>query len=357
MTKRLERIREQMSNRRVDALLLTKLVNIRYISGFTGSTATVIITADQAIILVDSRYVLQASSECPGFDVTLYSNDVLKAAAEILNEMSPVKLGFEPDYITYSTHRKLRRLVAKNTRFIGVKGIVEKLRMVKDADEIAIIKRAAVVADKCFSHIVSWVKPGMTEREIALEIDTYMRKSGAEKQSFDTIAAAGPNSARPHHQPTDAVLEQGQMLKMDFGATVDGYNSDLTRTIFMGEPDERQREVYNVVLEAQLAALAAIAPGAKGSDIDAVAREHIKSQEYGDYFGHGLGHSLGLLVHDGAGLSPTSDVVLEPGMVFTVEPGIYVEDWGGVRIEDDIVVTESGVEVITKSAKDIVIVS
>jgi len=357
MAKRLEQIRREMNARRVDALLLTNLINIRYISGFTGSTATVVITADQAVILVDSRYVLQASKECPGFDVTLYSGDVLKAAADIINEVSPNRLGFEPDYMTYSIHRKLRRLIARGTRLIGVKGIVEKLRMVKDEGEVEIIRRAAAVADECFSHIVKWVKPGMTEREIALEIDIFMRKQGAEKQSFDTIAAAGPNAARPHHQPTDAVLQKGQMLKLDFGAVVDGYCSDLTRTIFMGEPDERQCEVYNVVLEAQLAAIDAIAPGKKGKEIDAVAREYIQSKGYGDYFGHGLGHSLGLSVHDGAGLSPTNEAILEPGMALTVEPGIYIEDWGGVRIEDDVVVTDSGVEVLTKSTKEIVVVS
>ncbi|MEN6519980.1 MAG: Xaa-Pro peptidase family protein [Armatimonadota bacterium] len=356
MSKRLERIREEMSKQRVDAMLITNLVNIRYISGFTGSTATVIITNDEAIILVDSRYVLQASGECPDFDVILYSGGVLEAAAEILDESAPKRLGFEPNCVTYSTHLELRRVVSKNTRLIGVKGMVEKLRMVKDSGEIDAIKRAVVVADKCFSHVVSWVKPGMTEREIALEMDTYMRKLGAEKESFDTIVAAGPNAACPHHQPTGDVLKEGQMLKMDFGALVDGYCSDLTRTIFMGEPDERQREVYNVVLDAQMAAIHAIKPGVKGSEIDTIAREHIKSEGYGDYFGHGLGHSIGLTVHDGDGFSQRSSIVLEPGMVITVEPGIYVEDWGGVRIEDDIVVTESGVEVLTKSTKDIVVV-
>lgn len=354
---RLERIRAEAARSRLDALLLTNIVNIRYASGFTGSTATVVITPDRAIILVDFRYALQAAEECAGFEIVQYSADVLKAISELLNEMSPRRLGFEAGHVTYSYHKKLRSLLSRDIRLFATERLIERLRLVKDPCEIEKIKNAVAVVDKTFSHIIKHIKPGMTEREVALEIDTFMRKHGADKPGFDTIVAAGPNAAFPHHSPTDAVLQPGQMVKMDFGAALNGYNSDITRTVFLGQPDEKQREIYNIVLDAQLKAIGAIRPGMAGKDADAVAREYIASKGYGDNFGHGLGHSLGIEVHDGPGLSPSSDTVLAPGMVMTVEPGIYIEGWGGVRIEDDIVVTDSGAKILMKSTKKMIVIS
>lgn len=353
---RTTQVRALLATHKLDALLLTNLVNIRYVSGFTGSTASVVITHSRSIILVDSRYVLQAGQECVGYEVVQFSGDILTAATEMLNEMSPARLGFEADFVTYSSHRKLRRLIKKSIRLVGTKGLVESLRLVKDAEEVEKIRLAAKLVDDCFDYIVGFVKPGMTEREVALEIDVYLRRHGAEKQGFDTIAAAGPNAAFPHHQPTYAVLELGQMVKLDYGALLNGYNSDITRTIFLGPPDAKQREVYATVLAAQQSAIEAIRPGKIGKEIDAVARDYIKDHGYGDYFGHGLGHSLGIDVHDGGGLTTTSEIVLAPGMVMTVEPGIYIEGWGGVRIEDDIVVTETGVEVLTHATKDVIVI-
>ena len=353
---RVDLVREKIREKKIGALVLTALPNIRYVSGFTGSTATVLITLDRAIILVDARYTLQAGQECPGFEVIQYSGDVLKSAAGLVNEMAPGRLGFEAEHMTYSSHARLRSLVSKETKLTSTKRIVESIRYVKDPDEIEKIRRAVVIVDECFSYIIKHIKPGMMEREVALDIDTFMRKHGAEMQGFETIVAAGPNAAFPHHKPTDAVLQAGQMVKLDYGALLDGYNSDITRTIFLGEPDDKQREVYNVVLGAQLAAIDAIRPGKSGKEIDAVARDYITSKGYGDNFGHGLGHSLGVEVHDGPGLSPTSEVVLLSGMVMTVEPGIYIEGWGGVRIEDDVVVWDDGAEILTKSTKDVVVV-
>ncbi|MBI2843011.1 MAG: aminopeptidase P family protein [Armatimonadetes bacterium] len=352
---RLNRIRERMGGRRLDAILLTDLDNIRYASGFTGSTATVLITKSDAIILVDPRYTLQASEECSRFQAEEYSGDVWQAVGDLVNRIAPARLGFEADHITYSNHKKLRSLVSRSIRLAATKNLVEGLRYIKDAGEIEKIRKAVAVTDECFPYIVRYVRPGMTEQQVALEIDIFMRKHGA-RPGFETIAAAGPNAAFPHHKPTDAVLEVGQMLKLDFGAFLSGYNSDITRTVFLGQPDEKQQEVYNIVLGAQMSAIEAIQPGKPGKEIDAVARDYIAARGYGDYFGHGLGHSLGVSVHDGPGLSKTSDVVLAPGMVMTVEPGIYIEDWGGVRIEDDVLVTQSGCEVLTKSTKEILVV-
>jgi Xaa-Pro aminopeptidase len=307
-------------------------------------------------MLVDSRFTLQSQKECPTFVTREFKGDLMKVVGEIATELGLTSLGFEPDHVTYSTKLKLRRAVPKPIRVVGARNTIEELRMVKDKGEIDTIKRAVDVADGCFSHLVEWIKPGMTEREVALEIDNHIRKHGAEKIAFDSIVAAGPNASFPHHHPTDAVLKKGQLVKLDFGATVDGYNSDITRMVFLGEPDAKQKEVYNIVLEAQLAAIKAIRPGLAGKDIDAVARDYIKEKGYGDFFGHGLGHSLGLATHDGSGLSSANKTKLKAGMVLTVEPGIYLADWGGVRIEDDIVVTESGCEVLTKSTKDIVVI-
>jgi Xaa-Pro aminopeptidase len=344
-----------MKKRGIDALLLTNLENIRYASGFTGSTAIAVVTMDSAVILVDSRYILQATAECTGFEPKLISGDALKAACELINELKPEKVGFEADYITYNSYKRLRPLISKEIKITGVTRTIEDLRIVKDAGEIAIMKKAVKIADDCFTHLLSTIKVGMTERDVALEIFLFMYKKGA-KLAFDSIVAAGPDAAFPHFQPSDAVLKTGQMVKLDFGANTGGYNSDITRTVFLGEPDPKQREVYNTVLEAQLAAIAATKPGKKGKEVDAVAREYIASKGYGAYFGHGLGHSLGMGVHDGPGLAPSSETVLAPGMVMTVEPGIYIEGWGGVRIEDDVVITEDGCEILTKSTKEIVVI-
>jgi Xaa-Pro aminopeptidase len=356
MSDRLTRVREQLTKRRVDAILLTNLDNIRYASGFSGSSATVVITSKRAVILVDSRYTLQAKEECPGFEVIQYSGDVLKTTNDILLEDKVASVGFEAEYVTISTHRKMRKMIDKGVRLVGTKRVIEDIRLVKDADEIRKLKKAIALADECFDHIISFVKPGMTERDVALEIYLYMYKNGAESLAFDTIVAAGPHAAFPHAEPGQAVLQKGQMLKMDYGARVDGYNSDITRTIFLGEPDDKQKEVYNTVLDAQLKAIEAIKPGVLGKDIDAIARDYIASKGYGENFGHGLGHSLGMATHDGPGLSSGSDIALESGMVMTVEPGIYIEGWGGVRIEDDVLVTETGCEILTKARKDIVVV-
>jgi Xaa-Pro aminopeptidase len=329
--------------------------NIRYVSGFSGSTATVLVTQDRAILLVDSRYTLQAKMDSPDFEVVVYSGDPLKAAGDAVNRIAPVLLGFESEYVSYWNHGQLRSKIDKDTRLVATRGLMEQLKVVKDETEIADLRAAVEIADRCFSYLVSFIKPGMTEREVGFEIGTYMYRQGSLRQAFDPIVAAGDRAAFPHAKPTDAVLKPGQMVKLDFGAIVNGMGSDITRTVFLGEPDEKQREVYNVVLQAQLSALAAIKPGMKGKEVDAVARDYITSKGYGEYFGHNLGHCLGRC--STPGFTPTSETVIVPGMALTVEPGIYIEGWGGVRIEDDVLITEGGCEILTKSTKEIVVIS
>lgn len=355
-TERVNAVRTNMKKHNIDALIITNLENIRYVTGFTGSTAIGVITKDRAVILVDSRYILQAKKECSGVEAVLFSGDWIETVAPIIAESKAERVGFEQDYVTISLHKKMRKAVSKPAKLVGVSRTVEEIRIVKDADEIQTIKRAAAITDECFSHLLEFIKPGMTERDVALEIYLYFYNQDA-NLAFGSIVAAGENAAFPHHKTGNDTIKKGQMLKLDFGAMVDGYNADLTRTIFVGNPpDAKQKEIYQIVLDAQMKAIDAIKPGKKGKQIDAVARKYIESKGYGEYFGHGLGHSLGIGVHDGPGFAPTSETVLEPGMVMTVEPGIYIEGWGGVRIEDDILVTEDGCEVLTKSRKDITVI-
>ena len=331
--------------------------NVFYLTGFTGSTAALIVTLDAAHILVDPRYTLQAADECESAIVREFSGkSMIAAVGELIDELGPSRAGFEADDLTVSRHASLRGVVDSRTSFRTTRGVVEKLRRVKDEHEIALMRTAAGIADSAFEATLLEVKPGMTERQIALLIETTMRKMGADAAAFESVAATGPNSALPHAQPTDRVWQPGDLLKMDFGARYRRYNSDITRTICAGKPTKKQREVYQTVLDAQIKAIDAIAPGKSGREIDAIARDYISSKGYAGNFGHGLGHGLGISVHDHPALSSMSDLILEPGMVITVEPGIYIEGWGGVRIEDDVLVTESGVDVLTQASKELTVI-
>lgn len=355
MSDRVERIREQMTKRKIDGLILTDIDNVRYATGFTGSTAAAVVTSKRAVILVDSRYILQAKGECKGFEPQLFTGDMLQAISSVVNEDAPASVGYEAEHMVCMTLDKLRIMVGEASDLVGVTSAIEDLRYVKTPEEIESIRLSVNLADDCFSHLLSFIKPGMTERDVSLEIYLFFYKHGA-GLAFDSIVATGPNAACPHWQPTDAVIQPGHMLKLDFGSRLNGYNSDITRTIFIGEPDEKQKEVYNTVLQGQLNAIAVMKPGMIGKDVDAAARGCIASKGYGPNFGHGLGHSLGICTHDGPRMTAVSEAVLEPGVVMTVEPGIYIEGWGGVRIEDDVLITETGVEVLTKSTKEIVVI-
>ena len=349
--RRLDAVRSQLEQRGLYAHLVTSIINVRYITGFTGSTGTAVITPDAAVMLVDSRYTLQASNECPLFEIKQFSGNIMTAAAELLNEMGAERVGFEECGVTYDQYTSLCRGLQVGKQLVPSGEIIDQLRLVKDEEEISLIRKAVEIADLCFSDLLTWLVPGIPERDIALRLEVCMRQHGAEKPAFDSIVAVGPHAALPHAQPGDAMTEAGQLVKLDYGAQYHLYPSDITRTIALGKATAKQKEIYQIVLDAQLAAIDAIRAGIPGRDIDAVARAIIEEKGYGENFGHGLGHSLGLGVHDGPGLSQTSNVVLEPGMVMTVEPGIYIEGWGGIRIEDDVVVTESGCEILSKSPK------
>ena len=354
---RLTKLRAALARKKLDGLLVTDISNVFYLTGFTGSTAAAVITADESHILVDPRYTIQAQHECTSSRVTEYTGkSTIVAAGELINDLHLSRLGYEEQQITLSTYRRLRSTVSKTTTMHITRGIVEKLRRIKDAHEIEIIRKACDIVDRTFESVAKEIRIGMSEKQVALLIDYTMRNLGADRDGFDTIAAFGPNSACPHASPTDDTIQPGGFLKMDFGARYRRYNSDITRTVCIGKPTDKHREVYETVLEAQLAAIEAVRPGRAGKDIDSVARDYIASKGYGDCFGHGLGHALGILVHDGPALSQTSDVVLEAGMVVTVEPGIYIEGWGGVRIEDDVLVTDSGCDILTHATKEMLVI-
>lgn len=349
---RVQRLLSRMDELSVDCLFTTSRPNVRYLSGFTGSSGSLLIGKGFAVMLTDKRYTLRAQSEAPGFEIVVPENpddDILKTQIE---SRGLRKVGFEANHITVKTLEGWREKYGElGVEWVPTDGIVEELRLVKDASEIASIRAACGIADATFRHVQLFMQPETVELDVAMEIEFYMRRQSARRPAFESIVASGENSAIPHADTGERRFQPGDFVIMDFGAEVDGYCSDITRTVVIGKATPEQRRIYEVVLEAQLRAIEAIKPGVKGADIDAIARQIITDAGYGDYFTHSLGHSLGLSVHDGMGFAQKSEVVLEPGMVFTVEPGIYIEGLGGVRIEDDVLVTEEGVEVLTQSPK------
>jgi Xaa-Pro aminopeptidase len=349
---RLEKLRKELEGLDLQALLVTDIYNIRYLSGFTGSTAVMVVDLESAFILTDSRYVVQAESQTQGrAEVIPFQREWVPEIANLAAKRGWQRLGFDDVNLRYHEWSDLKAALP-SVDIIPVADPTNALRIIKDKGEIDIIRRAAKITDSAFTHVSSTLRPGMTEMETALAIDSWMRAQGAEKEGFDTIVASGPRSALPHGQPTERVISVGELIVLDFGAKCNGYHADITRTVLLGEPNEDELSIYHIVLEAQAAAIAAIRPGIEGREVDSIARGYIADRGYGDYFGHGLGHGLGLEVHDGRILAPGSEVVLQPGMVLTVEPGIYIPGVGGVRIEDDILVTETDCEILTRSPKE-----
>nr|WP_283809113.1 Xaa-Pro peptidase family protein [Tumebacillus amylolyticus] len=351
------RTRALMDKQGLDAMIVLRPENRRYLSGFTGSAGVLLVTQDQAVFLTDFRYTQQAEAQCPHCTIVEYPNGANPNTTvfELMKSKGIKRLGFESDFVTYAQHRAFDQTF-EGVELVPAAGLVEELRLYKDESELEILRAAAKVADDAFAHILTYLKPGLTERQVALELETFMRKAGADSSSFDIIVASGHRSALPHGRASDKVIEKGDFVKMDFGAYYQGYCSDLTRTVVLGQPSDKQREIYDTVLQAQLHAVANIKAGMTGKEADSLARDIIAAKGYGDNFGHSLGHGLGMLVHEMPSLSQLrGDMVLEPGMVVTVEPGIYLPEWGGVRIEDDIVITDNGNEVLTKSTKELLI--
>ncbi|OWR28769.1 Xaa-Pro dipeptidase [Saccharibacillus sp. O23] len=350
MQQRVNKLREAMALQGIGAMFVASDINRRYLTGFTGSAGYVLITETDSYLLTDFRYMTQAPQQAADFKVVEHAPKVMETVKGLLG--SATKLGFEQEHVTFATYRNYSEAL-QGVELVPVSGLVEGLRIFKDEHELAIMREAAVLADRTFSHILTKIRPGVTERELDLQMEMFMRENGATSSSFDTIVASGERSALPHGVASSRVLQGNEFITFDFGALLNGYCSDVTRTVVLGEASDRHREVYGIVLEAQLNALDKIRPGMTGREADALTRDIISSYGYGENYGHSTGHGLGMEVHENPRLSKLSDDILKPGMVVTVEPGIYIPGFGGVRIEDDIVITETGIEIITSSTKEL----
>jgi Xaa-Pro aminopeptidase len=352
---RVERLRASMEQEKVDGFLVTSTSNRRYITGFTGTAGVALITGKEAVFITDFRYIDQAKEQAQGYNVVQHVGPIGETIANELERLGIKRLGFEQDHVTFAAYRGYQERFTQS-ELVPLSGVIERLRMIKDDDELAVIRQAVDIVDRTYEHILSFIKPGMREIDVANEIEFHMRKQGASCSSFDIIVASGYRSALPHGVASEKVIETGDFVTLDFGALYNGYVSDMTRTFAMGEPSAKLKEIYDVCLKAQLLGVENIKSGLTGKQADALCRDYITSQGYGEFFGHSTGHGIGLEVHEGPGLSMKVDITLEPGMVVTVEPGIYLSGVGGVRIEDDVVITETGNEILTKSTKELLII-
>lgn len=356
---RISKVQAALAGAQVDALLVTSLTNVRYLTGFSGSNGQVLLTASQAHFFSDPRYEQRALSLVEGAEVHIYSGRLSETswqgppaeALKLLTVSSVQRLGIEASTMSVAERDSLAS-VMEGTEIVATEGMVEVLRKVKDAQEIDAIRRAVAVADRAFTEILGELQPGRKERDIALSLEMIMRNSGAEDASFEPIVGSGPLSAHIHHTPGERELAKGDLVLMDFGALVDGYCSDMTRTVVLGAATDEQREIYDLVRRAQQAGIDALGPGTSGRAVDAAARKVIEDAGFGERFAHGLGHGVGLAIHEDPRLSKTSEDVIAVGEVITVEPGVYIPGSGGVRIEDCVLVTDQGAEVLGSSPKD-----
>ena len=359
MNKRIEQLREYMKKEKLDAVLIGSEANRKYLSGFTGSNAMLYISFNKMVLVTDFRYLEQVAKEAPDFTcIDQGQKGLLATTVAIAKEEGVKRIGFEAQHVTYSSYLELSQHSA--FEWIPTTKSVENLRQIKDEEELEKLRKAEAIGDMAFKEVIPFIearwKEGLTENEVTLQLEQSMRRHGASGLSFASIVAAGAKSSLPHAHPGEEKLQAGDFVVMDFGCIYEGYCSDMTRTIVIGEASEKHLKIYETVLRAQKAALDGIRVGMKGCEVDAIARNIIKEAGYGDYFGHGLGHSVGIEIHENPRFSVLDQTEIKPGMVMTVEPGIYLPGFGGVRIEDMIVVTESGIENFTHSPKDLIII-
>jgi Xaa-Pro aminopeptidase len=350
---RLERIQARLEQEGIDAAYVAYLPNVRYLCGFTGSNGALVIGRSGARFITDGRYREQSAQEVQGADISICGlpDEFDRAIARAVSDFGATTVGFEAGHITVATLDRLRS--GGGFEYVPTDGLVERLRLVKEPGELDRIREAARLADEGLAHILERVAEGVSERELALELEFFMRRAGADDVSFDPIVAAAERSALPHARPTERQVEKGRYLLFDLGCIYDGYCSDMTRTVVVGEADDRHREIYDLVARAQQAGLDAVAAGRPTAEVDLAARQVIADAGLADAFGHGLGHGVGIEIHEGPTLRATSPDVLEVGQVITIEPGVYLPGWGGVRIEDLVVVGPDGPEVLSRSSKEL----
>jgi len=351
---RLQKLRQRLAEKNIDAILISQPENRYYLSGFNGTAGFLLITAERAVLATDFRYIEQAGAQAPGYDIFQIKNSLADWFPGLVDGLSLKRLGFEAGNVTFALHHQLRDILnAKQIplKLVPVNGLVESLRAIKEPGEIERIEKAAGVSDAACRHIEEVVQTGMTEKHVAWEIEKFLRENGSQAVPFDIIVASGPNSALPHARPSERAIKSGEPIVLDLGARFDGYASDLSRTICLGTPDDAFKKVYHTVLDAQLTAVSIINEGMTGEQADSSARTVIERAGYGENFGHALGHGIGLAPHEAPRLGPGSAEPLTSGMVFTVEPGIYLPGWGGVRIEDTVTMENGKARLISKARK------
>jgi Xaa-Pro aminopeptidase len=348
---RIQKLRQTLRNQGVDAILVTRPENRRYLSGFTGGDAALLITQGEAFLLTDFRYYEQVAEEAPEFQLVKVEGKPSQVLKQVLKKLDAKTLAFESSHVPFAQYQEWKK-ATRGTKWVPTQDAVESLRMIKDDDELAKMRKAIAISDAACDYIRGFVKPGMTEKQVAWELESYMRTHGADELAFPLIVGSGPNGAKPHAVLQERPIQEGEAIVLDMGARVDGYNSDLTRTICL-KPDNKLQEIYDLVLRAQLAAEAGARPGMTGQEVDALARQVIRDAGHAEHFGHGLGHGVGLAVHENPGAGRTATMTFEPGMLCTIEPGIYLPGWGGVRIEDIVLFTADGVEVLTHARKEL----
>jgi len=351
---RLQKLRQLLTGKEIEAVLISQSKNRYYLSGFDGSAGLLLITPEKAILATDFRYIEQAKQQAPDYEIFKTTNDIADWFPKLAAGLRLRRLGFEAEHTTFATYRQFSDILdelAPQLRLVPMEGLVESLRAIKEPEEIELITKAAEIIDSAFEYIEDSIHPGMSEQEVAWEIEKFVREKGSEPIPFNIIVASGPNSAMPHAKTSSRTINSGEPVVIDMGARLQGYSSDLSRTICLGSPDDTFKKVYDTVLGAQLEAIAKIEEGITGEQADGLARTIIEQGDYGEAFGHALGHGVGLAPHESPRLGPNSADTLASGMVFTIEPGIYLPGWGGVRIEDTVVMESSKIRVISKARK------
>ena len=358
MTSRIAQVRAQLQVAGLDALVITHPFNRRYLTGFEGddmppneSSGHVIISQDRAVLVVGSLEAQRAREQATGFEIFHRIRPLALADATVLNEIGAKRIGFEEDAILYKDWKTIKENLNDGSEFVESGELVTDIRAIKTANEIALLARAIEITDQAIERVVPTIQVGDTERQIALRLDVAMRDLGASGSSFPTIVASGPNSALPHHEPSDRQIQEGEPIVIDMGALYEGYCADLTRTVWVGEPNETLRQIYPIVMQAIEETEAELRPGMSGKEGDGIAREVIAGAGFGEFFPHGLGHGVGVQIHELPNMSPRSDAPLEPGHIVTIEPGVYLPGKGGVRIEDVAVIEENGIRVLTRASK------
>jgi Xaa-Pro aminopeptidase len=352
---RFHSIQKILASSRLDGILFISLENIRYLCGFTGSDGAFVITQKESFFLTDSRYWTQADQEVEGSQIIHYKKK-MEGIASLLLDLKLNHIGFESSSLTFSSHQFLLERLSNGAKLIPLEEELKNLRAVKDAQELTLLRRAIDISSNAFSHVMGILREGVLEREAALDMEFFMKRNGADALGFDIIIASGKRSALPHGRASGKRIEKGDFILIDFGSGFQGYHSDQTRTVVCGKPSLEQQKIYQVVQEAHDKAIERVRPGIPIAEVDAAARDHIRHQGYGEYFGHGTGHGIGLAVHEDPVVNSENKGLVQEGMVFTIEPGIYIPDWGGVRIEDMIRVTSHGAEVLTYLPRELKII-